>query len=81
MTQAGVLAEKSTLAKKVDLDSIISVLDKAIDTKSTADNAAAIELYNLVQRLMTISQKNSKDARKLKAKYTILARKLSDPTR
>lgn len=81
VTQAGVLAEKSTLAKKVDLDAIISVLDKAIDTKSTADNAAAIELYNLVQRLMTISQKNSKDARKLKEKYTILARKLSDPTR
>lgn len=81
VAQAGVLAEKSTLTKQVDLDAIISVLDKAIDTKSTADNAAAMELYNLVQRLMTVSQKNSQDARKLKEKYTILARKLSDPTR
>ena len=78
---AGELANKSTLDKKVDLDAVISVLGKAIKTKSLADDAAAMELYNLVQRLMTVAQKNSKDARTLKQKYTALARKLSDPSR
>ena len=78
---AGELAYKSTLDKKVDLDAAISVLNKAIKTKSTTDDAAAIELYNLVQKLMTVAQKNSKDARTLKQKYAALTRKLSDPSR
>lgn len=78
---AGELAYKSTLDKKVDLDAAISVLNKAIKTKSTTDDAAAVELYNLVQRLMTVAQKNSKDARTLKQKYAALTRKLSDPSR
>jgi hypothetical protein len=78
---AGELAYKSTLDKKVDLDAAISVLNKAIKTKSTTDDAAAVELYNLVQNLMTVAQKNSKDARTLKQKYAALTRKLSDPSR
>lgn len=78
---ASELAYKSTLDKKVDLDAAISVLNKAIKTKSTTDDAAAVELYNLVQKLMTVAQKNSKDARTLKQKYAALTRKLSDPSR
>ena len=81
VTQAGELAMNSTLNEKVDLDAVISVLDRAIKTTSKADNASAMELYNLVQRLMTVAQKNSKDAQKMKAKYAILARKLNDTSR
>lgn len=81
VTKAGELAMNSTLNGKVDLDAIIAVLDSAINTRNKADNASAMELYNLVQRLMTVAQKNSKEAQKMKAKYAILARKLNDTSR
>lgn len=81
VNRAGEIAYESTLKKGVNIKDAISVLKDALNTESRADDMAAVELYNLLQKLMSKSQKASKEAKELKARYQKLLNKLNDPSR
>lgn len=69
------LAASAARTGKVNIDRAVDVLERAIKTKDQEDDAAAIELYTVIQRLLTAAQKNSADGRKLKNRFETLKRK------
>ena len=75
---AGNIAEDAVLRQQVDLDSAAKALQAAVNTKNKLDNAAAMEMYKVVQSLLSETQKQSREYEKMKRNFENLARAAKD---
>ena len=74
---AGKAASRAARTQTVDLERAAQILKQAEATRGKADDAAAIELYNVIEKLYTVEQANSRQARLLEQRYKRLAAKVA----
>lgn len=74
---AGKAASRAARTQTVDLERAAQILKQAEATRGKADDAAAIELYNVIEKLYTVEQANSRQARSLEQRYKRLAAKVA----
>jgi hypothetical protein len=72
---AGKVTEQAVRTGEVDFKAAADVLEKAYETKGRADNAAAMEMYKVLQNIITELQKESKEAKNMQKQYNRLAQK------
>lgn len=72
---AGKVTEQAVRTGEVDFKAAADVLDKAFATKGKADNAAAMEMYRVLQNLITTVQAETAEVKLLERNYKRLAAK------
>jgi hypothetical protein len=72
---AGKVTEKAVRTGEVDFKAAADVLEKAFATKGNADNAVAIEMYKVLQNLITAVQTETAEVKLLEKNYKRLAAK------
>jgi hypothetical protein len=72
---AGKVTEQAVRTGEVDFKAAADVLEKAFATKGNADNAVAIEMYKVLQNLITAVQTETAEVKLLEKNYKRLAAK------
>lgn len=75
---AQALAARSGAGRNVALERVAGVLEQALKTSGSEDDVAAQRLYEIVSKLVTVTDKNARQMRSLKNKYEALKKKTAN---
>ena len=60
------------------MERVAGVLEQALKTSGSEDDVAAQRLYEIVSKLVTVTDKNARQMRSLKNKYEALKKKTAN---
>lgn len=72
------LASRAGSGRNVALERVAGVLEQALKTSGSEDDVAAQRLYEIVSKLVTVTDKNARQMRSLKNKYEALKKKTAN---
>lgn len=75
---AQALAARAGSGRNVTLERVAGVLEQALKTRGSEDDVAAQRLYEIVSKLVTVTDKNASQMRSLKNKYEALKKKTAN---
>ena len=75
---AQALAARAGSGRNVALERVAGVLEQALKTSDSEDDVAAQRLYEIVSKLVTVTDKNARQMRSLKNKYEALKKKTAN---
>lgn len=75
---AQALAARAGSGRNVALERVAGVLEQALKTSGSEDDVAAQRLYEIVSKLVTVTDKNARQMRSLKNKYEALKKKTAN---
>lgn len=72
------LAARAGSGRSVSLERVAGVLEQALNTSGSEDDVAAQRLYEVVNKMVTVTDKNARQMRILKNKYQALKQKIAN---